>query len=122
GSLKASLDSPDQGASDLRVDTITFKDSYLWFEMKDIQATFDGGLSRDGSEISGPFRQGLPSPLLLKSRGVATAGQRGAPGFARGRVKFDACVSSVLTHDAGCGKYEVFEDRAAKTGRKIALN
>jgi hypothetical protein len=40
--LKATLDSPDQGASSLPVDQITFTDSFLRFEMKDIQATFEG--------------------------------------------------------------------------------
>src|SRR5262245_22383711 len=52
GALNATLDSPDQGAMGLKVDAISFNDSYLRFEMKAIQATFDGGLSRDGSEIA----------------------------------------------------------------------
>jgi len=123
GALKATMDSPDQGAADLPVDTITFKDSYLRFEMKDIQANFDGGLSRDGSEISGQFRQGLPMPLLFRREGsAANSNQPATPGFMRGRVKLEPCNIPVLTSDAGCGKYEVFEDRAAKTGRKISLN
>ena len=123
GALKASMDSPDQGAPDLSVDTITFKDSYLRFEMKDIDANFDGGLSRDGSEISGQFRQGSPLPLLLKRDGSApNSNPPDAPGFMRGRVKLEPCNIPLLTNDAGCGKYEVFEDRAAKTGRKTALN
>ncbi|PYT04865.1 MAG: hypothetical protein DMF60_13900, partial [Acidobacteria bacterium] len=78
-------DSPDQGVPDLSVDTITFKDSYLRFEMKDIDANFDGGLSRDGSEISGQFRQGSPLPLLLKRDGSApNSNPPDAPGFMRG--------------------------------------
>lgn len=123
GTLKATMDSPDQGAADLRVDTINFKDSYLRFEMKDIQATFDGGLSRSGSEISGQFRQGLPVPFVLRREGSAASSARpAASGFMRGRVKLEPCNIPVLTTDAGCGKYEVFEDRAAKSGRRIALN
>lgn len=125
GALKATMDSPDQGAAGLPVDTITFKDSYLRFEMKDIEASFDGGLSRDGTEISGQFRQGLPwpSPLVLRREGsAANSNQPAAPGFVRGRVKLEPCNIPLLANDAGCGKYEVFEDRAAKAGRKIALN
>lgn len=123
GALKATLDSPDQGAAGLDVDTITFKDSYLRIKMKDIQATFDGGLSLDGSEISGQFRQGLPMPLLFKREGsVVTSNQPVAPGWMRGRVRLEPCNIPVLTSDAGCGKYEVYEDRAAKAGRKITLN
>jgi pimeloyl-ACP methyl ester carboxylesterase len=123
GALKATMDSPDQGAADLPVDTITFKDSYLWFEMKDIQANFDGGMSRDGSEISGQFRQGLPVPLLLKREiNAPSSNPPATTAFMRGRVRFGPCNTPLLTTDAGCGKYEVFEDRTAKTGRKIALN
>lgn len=123
GALKASMDSPDQGATNLPVDTITFKDAVLHFEMKQIEANFDGGLSRDGSEVSGLFRQGLSSALLLKREGsVASSNQPAGPALTRGIVKLGPCNIPVVTSDAGCGKFEVFEDRAAKTGRKIALN
>jgi pimeloyl-ACP methyl ester carboxylesterase len=122
GDFKATLDSPDQGASNLPIDKLTLTDSFVRFEKKDIQIVFDGALSRDGTEIAGSLRQGIVSPLVLKriSKGSATA--RGAVGFTRGRVKLEPCNSPVLTKDAGCGRYEVFEDRVAKSGRKIALN
>jgi pimeloyl-ACP methyl ester carboxylesterase len=38
----------------------------------------------------------------------------------RGRVQFEPC-NLPNVKDAMCGKYEVWEDRAAKAGRKIAL-
>jgi pimeloyl-ACP methyl ester carboxylesterase len=120
GTFKATMDSPDQGAVDLAVDEFTFKDSYVRFEMNDIHASFNGGLSRDGSEIAGQFSQGPTSPLVLRREGNATP--TASPGFTRGRVKLVPCNIPALTKDAGCGKYEVFEDRAAKSGRKIALN
>jgi pimeloyl-ACP methyl ester carboxylesterase len=120
GAFKATMDSPDQGATDLPVDTFIFKDSFVRFEMKMIQASFDGALSRDGSEIAGEFFQGALSPLVLRREGNAS--QPASPGFSRGRVKLDPCNIPIVTKDAGCGKYEVFEDRAAKSGRKIALN
>jgi pimeloyl-ACP methyl ester carboxylesterase len=122
GTLKATLDSPDQGGTDIPVDTVTFRDSYLRFEMKAIQASFDGGLSRDGSEIAGAFTQGLQSPLVLRRESAGSAIPLPAAALTRGRIKLDPCNFPIVTKDAGCGKYEVFEDRVAKSGRKIALN
>ena len=120
GTFKATMDSPDQGAMDLPVDRFIFKDSYVRFEMNQIHASFDGGLSQDGSEIAGEFSQGALSPLVLRRDGNTS--QPAGPRFTRGRIKLDPCNITVLTRDAGCGKYEVFEDRVAKSGRKIALN
>lgn len=130
GKLKATMDSPDQRAPDLAVDSISLTDSFVHFEMEAIGASFDGGLSRDGSEIAGEFRQGMISPLVLKrdDNGVGAAGSPPAStgGLTRGRIKLEPCNGSTqnpnLTKDAVCGKYEVFEDRATKAGRKIALN
>ena len=127
GRLRATMDSPDQRAPDLAVDSITFEDSYVHFEMEAIGASFDGGLSRDGSEIAGMFRQGSVSPLVLKREESAAAPTpTSTGGVIKGKVRLDPCTSSnatpSLTKDAMCGKYEVFEDRATKSGRKIGLN
>src|SRR5215510_3308134 len=122
GGFKATLDSPDQGASNLPIDKITLTDSFVRFEKKDIQMIFDGAISRDGTEIAGSLRQGIVSPLVLKKVSTGPATQTSAAGFTRGRVRLEPCNLPVLTKDAGCGRYEVFEDRVAKTGRKISLN
>jgi pimeloyl-ACP methyl ester carboxylesterase len=37
-------------------------------------------------------------------------------------VQLRPCGNPALTNDALCGKYDVFEDRTAKSGRKISLN
>ncbi len=68
GSLTAKADSPDQGANDLPVDIVTFKDGALHFEMKRLMASYDGTASKEGSqEIAGNFKQGGASfPLKLK--------------------------------------------------------
>lgn len=66
GQLAAKLDSVDQGATDLPVDVITFADGKLHFEMKRLQAVYDGTLSADGSAFSGQFTQGVSIPLTLK--------------------------------------------------------
>jgi pimeloyl-ACP methyl ester carboxylesterase len=120
GTLKATMDSPDQHANDLPVATFSFKESYVHFEMPTISASFDGALSRDGSELAGQFKQGGGNPLVLVREGAAATTPQ--LGFVRGRIKLDPCNALNITRDAGCGKYEVFEDRAARSGRKIALN
>jgi len=122
GGFKATLDSPDQGASNLPIDKITLTDSFVHFEKQDIQAIFDGAISRDGTEIAGSLRQGIVSPLVLKKVSKSPATQTSAVGFNRGRIKLEPCNIPVLTKDAGCGRYDVFEDRIAKAGRKISLN
>jgi len=67
GSLTAKADSPDQGANDLPVDVVTFKDNALHFEMKRLLASYDGKLNADSSEFTGEFKQGGASfPLNLK--------------------------------------------------------
>ena len=122
GTYKGTMDSPDQHATNVPIDSFLFNDSYVRFEMKDAELVFEGGLSRDGTEIAGEFRQGLTTPLVLHRQGAGSAIAPPAAGFTRGRIMLEPCNGSVLTKDAACAKYEVFEDRAAKTGRKIALN
>ena len=119
GSLKATMDSLDQGAMDLTVDAITSKAGELHFEMKDLHAAYDGTISSDGSEATGTWTQGGNSlPLIFKKAGAA---QSSAP-VQRGKVQLKPCNKQAITKDALCGKYEVFEDRSAKSGRKISLN
>ncbi|MGH9802335.1 MAG: alpha/beta hydrolase family protein, partial [Blastocatellia bacterium] len=60
-------DSLDQGANDLPVNAISFKDGAVHFEMKQLLVVFDGKLNQEGSEIAGQFNQGGASyPLSLK--------------------------------------------------------
>lgn len=51
----------------------------------------------------------------------AVAVAQEARGETRGRVRLAPCDSPALPRDALCGRYEVFEDRAARRGRKIGL-
>src|ERR1044072_5724551 len=126
GAMKASLDSPDQSAMGIPIDSVTQKDRYVFLDIKTIGAAYEAGLSRDGSEMAGQCKQGGGVPLVLKRAGdAATAAQtpESSPNsFARGSEKLAPCHAPAITKDAQCGKYEVYEDRAAKTGRKIALN
>jgi hypothetical protein len=66
GKLTATVDSLDQGAKDLAVDTIIFQDGTLKFEMKALSASYVGTLSKDGTELIGQFTQGGVLPLDFK--------------------------------------------------------
>jgi hypothetical protein len=67
GNLTASLDSPDQGAQGLPIDTVTLKDGALHLQLNQLFASYDGQLSAGGQEISGQWKQGqLTMPLVFK--------------------------------------------------------
>src|SRR5215218_4126669 len=54
--------------------------------------------------------------LCLLSAGAVQADPRSTP-----KLVLGACTGANLPKDARCGAYEVFENRAAKKGRTIAL-
>lgn len=119
GGYTGAVDSPDQGAMDLPVDTVTLKGGALRFEMKAISAFYEGTVNGAGTEIVGTWNQGtLSLPLIFRREDKSATPQS----ITRGRVKLEPCNLSNLTQDARCGKYEVYEDRTAGRGRKIALN
>ena len=55
--LTATLDSPDQGATGLPIESISVKDGSIQLEMKSLGATYKGNFSSDGSRIEGEFTQ-----------------------------------------------------------------
>ena len=55
--LMATLDSPDQGATGLPVDSIGVTDGSIQLDMKSLGATYKGKFSSDGSRIEGEFNQ-----------------------------------------------------------------
>ena len=67
GALAGTLDSPDQGAAGLPIDSISQTGKSLRFEMKSLGAVYEGVFSEDGSQIEGQFsQQGLRLPLMFK--------------------------------------------------------
>lgn len=123
GTLKALLDSPDQGATNLPVDTVVFKDGVLRFEMKQLSAEYEGTLSRDGLQILGTWKQGGNSLGLIFRRPDKRPQSSATPvAVQRGRVQLKPCGRDGLPNEALCGSYEVFEERKAGKGRKIALS
>jgi dienelactone hydrolase len=69
GSLTATMDSIDQGAKDIPVDEVTWKDPDLKMELKKIPGIgiFEGKATKDISQIEGTWKQGGKSfPLTIK--------------------------------------------------------
>ncbi len=67
GGLAATMDSPDQGAFGLPIDTLAFVEDSLHFRMRRIGGAFAGRMSADGGEIAGRWTQGgFGLPLTLK--------------------------------------------------------
>jgi uncharacterized Ntn-hydrolase superfamily protein len=66
GNLKATLDSPDQGANGIPVTKITLAESMLSFEVQRIGGSFEGKVNAGATGISGTWRQlGSSLPLEL---------------------------------------------------------
>lgn len=66
GKLKGSLDSLDQGATDIPMDIVSFQAGVLHLEMKSLKASYDAKLSTDGTQLVGEFTQGAKIPLEMK--------------------------------------------------------
>jgi pimeloyl-ACP methyl ester carboxylesterase len=67
GELTGELDSPDQRANNLEIDSVSRKDSTLRFEMTLRNAVYEGKISSDGSEVVGEWQQsGRRWPLTFR--------------------------------------------------------
>lgn len=70
GELSAKLDSPDQGATGLTIDTIRVAGDTVSCEMTSLGAAYQGKFNKDGSQIDGEFsQQGQKFPLTFKRMG-----------------------------------------------------
>src|SRR6266849_5544352 len=58
GGLTASLDSIDQGANGIPVDTITVAGDTMRFEIKQIAGSYEGTVNSAKSQITGKWSQG----------------------------------------------------------------
>ena len=77
GTLTAKMDSLDQGARDMPVDAVTFKDGTLHMELKSISGVYEGTLNKAGNKATGQWTQGgQPVPLTLeRGQGIASASE-----------------------------------------------
>src|SRR5262245_22799878 len=65
--IRGKLISLDQNNVEFSFDSLTYKDSYVYFEIEPIAAVFEGAISQDGSELAGRWTQPSgPRPLILK--------------------------------------------------------
>ena len=123
GALSGKLISVDQGNVTIPIDAATFQSesSTLHLELKRIGAVYEGKLGPDGSEINGTWQQsGNSLPLVFRRPGAAA--KTTLKPVTVGKIPFTPCRTVDGNSEGLCGTYEVFENREAKTGRKIALN
>jgi hypothetical protein len=65
GTLSGTIDYPDQDTSGILITAISYKESILHFESN--PCAYDGTVNKDGSEITGTWKQGgTPLSLALK--------------------------------------------------------
>ncbi len=66
GSFKATLDSPDQGAKDIPVDSVKVEGDKLSLEAKALRMTYAGTYDPAAGQITGTLTQNISMPLNLK--------------------------------------------------------
>jgi hypothetical protein len=66
GTLKATLDSPDQGAKDIPADSVKVEGDKLLIEIKGIRGSYSGVFKSATQEIEGSWTQNVQVPLKLK--------------------------------------------------------
>jgi uncharacterized protein len=68
GSFTGTLDSPDQGAAGIEMDTVTFREPDLHFDIARIGSKYDGKMDKGDSGITGQWQQGGSSLSLSFKR------------------------------------------------------
>jgi len=71
GSLKATLDSVDQGANGIPVNAVTLKDSKLNLTVDAVHGAYEGKVNGDTTEIDGTWTQAGPLQLNFHRGGIA---------------------------------------------------
>ena len=72
GTFSATLDSPDQGATGIPLDVITLTGAAVRFELKSAGGVYEGTLNKEGTAITGQWKQGPTTlPLTLERGGKA---------------------------------------------------
>ncbi|MGE5324946.1 MAG: hypothetical protein ACM3SW_18915, partial [Actinomycetota bacterium] len=66
GGYKATMDSVDQGANGIPINSISVKDSQLSFASDAVHGTYEGKINADASLIEGTWSQGMPMPLSFR--------------------------------------------------------
>ena len=64
GTLSGTIDYPDQDTSGILITAISYNAGALHFESN--QGVYDGTVNKEGSEITGTWKEGAPLSLTLK--------------------------------------------------------
>ncbi len=68
GSLRGTIDYPDQDVSGVQITAITYRKSILHFESAPSLSVYDGTMDNDSSKITGVLKQGEASLNLVLKR------------------------------------------------------
>ena len=79
GTFTGTLDSLDQGANDIPISSIAFKEGKLNLNVAAVNGTYDGTLNKDANEITGTWTQGQPLDLNFKRAQPQAAAQTPKP-------------------------------------------
>jgi pimeloyl-ACP methyl ester carboxylesterase len=122
GALKATLTLKDQNNLALPFDSAVLAgDGTLQLVLKQLGSTYSGQLSADKSTIAGTWKQG-GAAIALTFRRPGTVQAFTLQPRKQGQVALQPCRTPDGNLEGLCGTYEVFENRAIRSGRKIALN
>lgn len=123
GALHAVLEVPSQNGAKIPTGDVSFDGKRAFhFEWKSIGAIYDGDFRSAGPELAGTWQQsGGRLPLTLKRAG-STASTAALEPVKRGSITLQPCLASDQASQALCGSYDVYENRASRSGRKISLN
>jgi pimeloyl-ACP methyl ester carboxylesterase len=127
GQMTGTLDLTDGGASHFPLTHVTYADRILSFAIDlGAPARYEGVVSRDATEIIGSIFQGGDGVSLnLTHTGVTPDSNAVQPALLSSpgrKLDLQPCGVAGITKDALCGQYEVYEDRAKNTGRRIKLS
>ena len=78
GSLKAKLDSIDQGANGIAVNSAMLQGSTLTLDVAAVHGTYEGKVNSDATEIDGIWTQGTPLELNFHRGGIAVKASKPA--------------------------------------------
>lgn len=102
GALTAKMASPDQGADDIPVDGVTFKNGMLRLEVKTLRGSYAGKLSKNGASLAGTWTQ-LGNSFPLDMERVARIEARNRPQEPKKPTPYDDEIVSYGNGAAGIG-------------------
>ncbi len=121
GELTLKLTSVDQGNAVVPVDSVTFAGGKLDVQMKAIGGSYVAALSAAGDSLTGTWAQGAANlPLTLHRPDAQPAAFTLKPRTI-GTVPLEPCRTIDGNIEGLCGTVSVWENRALKRGRRLAL-